>query len=90
MALSTLKIAADQCKTFLAETSPVSLAGYGALGYLTNTCCRHCIWTPFKLYVLAQLLPGVNLASYGEWAIVTGASQGIGELRRKFGICLQW
>ncbi|XP_067929650.1 very-long-chain 3-oxoacyl-CoA reductase-like [Watersipora subatra] len=37
------------------------------------------VWTPFKLYVLAQCLPGVDLRKHGQWAVVTGATNGIGK-----------
>jgi len=39
------------------------------------------VWTPFKLYFLAQVLPGVDLKKLGKWAVITGATGGIGESR---------
>ena len=50
-----------------------------ATTYLISSFIWHCVWTPFKLYGLAQIYGRVRLDRQGKWAVVTGASQGIGE-----------
>lgn len=80
MALSKFGIAYDQWKNFLNDNTLWTIAGYAALGYLSLSWCKQCVWAPFKLYVLAQLMPGVDLRECGQWAIITGASQGVGTL----------
>ena len=35
-------------------------------------------WTTFMLFTLALVLPGVDLKKHGKWAVVTGATDGIG------------
>ena len=64
----------DHCEgsTFL------TAAGAAAVTYLSYSMLQKLIWTPFKLYTLAQVLPGVDLKKHGKWAVVTGATDGIG------------
>mgnify|MGYP001804019881 CR=1 FL=1 len=50
-----------------------------ALLYLGILFAHYYVWTPFKLYVAAQMLPGVDFRNHGEWAVITGATDGIGE-----------
>ena len=65
---------------YIQGISPLQLAGYAAVSYVSMSFMRHFLWTPFKLYALAQMFP-VDLKKYGEWAVVTGATDGIGKNR---------
>ena len=60
------------------DRSVLELCGLASLAYIAGSFARHYVWTPFKLYAIAQMLPGVDLNKHGEWAVVTGATDGIG------------
>lgn len=67
-ALTSLQYIASYSKVFVVFSS---IASFLVL--------RRLVWIPFKLYVLAQYLPGIDLRAKGCWAVVTGATDGIGE-----------
>ena len=46
--------------------------------YIFYAIAERFLWHPLKLYVLAQLLPPIDLQKHGRWAVVTGASDGLG------------
>ncbi|KAF6017346.1 HSD17B12 [Bugula neritina] len=67
---------------FLSHTNNCNLLTL--VGLVTTILClitliRVLVWTPFKLYFLAQVLPGVDLKKLGKWAVITGATGGIGK-----------
>lgn len=51
--------------------------------YIIFCATHHLFWTPIKLYVLAQIWSGCALKDHGEWAVVTGATDGIGMENKK-------
>lgn len=57
----------------------IELFSYGIMGYVALTFLMEYVWMPFKLYVLAQILPGIDLREQGKWAVITGATKGIGK-----------
>jgi len=59
--------------------SNVELFGVVSAAALCSYVVRKVFWTPFKLYFLAQYLPGLDLRKMGRWAVVTGATDGIGK-----------
>jgi len=59
--------------------SNVELFGVVSAAALCSYVVRKVFWTPFRLYFLAQYLPGLDLRKMGRWAVVTGATDGIGE-----------
>ena len=68
------------------ETFPILTAfSIAALLYLGIFFAHYYVWTPFKLYVAAQMLPGVDFRNHGEWAVITGATDGSGESGFGFG-----
>ena len=50
------------------------------LAYYTVVFLHRYVWVPFKLYVVAQISPGYRLKDFGEWAVITGSTDGIGKL----------
>ena len=69
------------------QTFPILTAcSIAALLYLGILFAHYYVWTPFKLYVAAQILPGVDFRNHGEWAVITGATDGIGESGFGFGL----
>lgn len=70
----------DTWTQYCSGSNFLSATGLATLSYLALSYGHRYIWTPFKLYGIAQVLPGVDLKSQGEWAVVTGATDGIGEV----------
>lgn len=51
-----------------------------ALACLAALTLRTVVWTPFRLYFLTKYLPpAVKLREIGRWAVITGATDGVGE-----------
>lgn len=67
-------------KVHLEGSTILTAAGAAAVTYLSYSLFKKVVWTPFKLYALAQVLPGVDLKKQGEWAVITGATDGLGKL----------
>lgn len=61
------------------QCSTLDTVGLAAMVLAIAKILKATVYTPFKLYFLAQYLPGVDLRKLGEWAVVTGATDGIGE-----------
>lgn len=78
--MDSLDFLTDKWKEYCSGINILAATGIATLSYFALSYSHRYIWTPFKLYYLAQVLPGVNLMSHGEWAVVTGATDGIGEL----------
>lgn len=40
---------------------------------------RKLLWNHFKVYIIAQIYPGLRLSEFGRWAVITGSTDGLGE-----------
>lgn len=56
----------------------ISLVGYVTIAYILIKCLPF-VWLLFKAYFLTSFGLIKNLKKYGEWVIVTGATDGIGK-----------
>ena len=61
------------------ECSFINTVAFISLFYCSFEVLKAIIYTPFKLYLLAQVLPGVDITKLGRWAVVTGGTDGIGK-----------
>ena len=64
----------------IGECSVINILAFISLLYCLVSFLKATIYTPFKLYLLAQVLPGIDIKKFGRWAVVTGATEGIGKL----------
>ena len=63
----------------ITECSYINILAYILLIWYSLYIINILLYTPFKLYFLAQVLPGVDLNKLGRWAVITGATDGIGK-----------
>ena len=63
----------------ITECSYINILAYILLIWYSVYIINILLYTPFKLYFLAQVLPGVDLNKLGRWAVITGATDGIGK-----------
>ena len=51
-----------------------------ALAFIAAVTFRYVVWIPLRLYLLPKYLPpAVRLPDLGRWAVITGATDGIGK-----------
>ncbi|XP_067933656.1 very-long-chain 3-oxoacyl-CoA reductase-like [Watersipora subatra] len=77
--MDAVVIACQRLAVLFTECSFVCILAYAALLYLFTGVFRKTLYIPFKLYFLAKYLPGVDLQKLGRWAVITGATDGIGK-----------
>ena len=77
--MNSLLSASTELVYKITECSYINILAYIVLIWYSVYILNILVYTPFKLYFLAQVLPGVDLKKLGRWAVITGATDGIGK-----------
>lgn len=64
--METISYASSELLHHLRECSTISILGLLLVVYYAGFILKATVYVPFKLYFLAQILPGVNLKKLGQ------------------------
>lgn len=77
--IETMECLYTESIEYIQSFSLLGVIGLVAVTYSLINIINTLLWTPFKLFLLARVLPGVDFRQLGKWAVVTGGSDGIGK-----------
>ena len=70
----------EALQEYISTCNVLNYVGVVTVGGTIVLAAKAFLWTPFRLYVLAQISPPTQLKKFGRWGVVTGATDGIGKL----------